>query len=265
MRWRIGSTSYVYPGDLRHNLRLLAGQVQDVELVLFEDATGQGNIPPAAEAEELRHIAEANDMSLTVHLPCDLGGLLPAEERARRRALNRRVIEATIALEPYAWVAHVETEGAGTRPWLDQALDAVQECVTWIGDAQRLAVENLESYAPELLLPLYAELSVSRTLDIGHLWKQRRNPLPVAETWLPHTRVIHLHGVREEDDRCIDHCSLAVMEAHQLQEMDTLLAMLAGWQGVLTLEVFEEEYFSSRSVLENALARMQKASVAHVA
>ena len=264
MRCRIGSTSYVYPGDLRHNLRLLAGQVQDVELVLFEDVPGQGNIPASAEARELRSIAADNGMSLTVHLPADLGGVLPHLERARRLALNRRVVDATMALEPYAWVAHVETEGAGTRQWLDEALVAVEAHTGWIGDPARLAIENLESYAPELLLPLFAEAPVARTLDIGHLWKQQRKPQPVLEAWLPHTRVIHLHGVREVAGKQVDHCSLEVLEPHRLGELETLLALLAEWQGVLTLEVFEEDYFSSRAVLERTIAHMQESSEEHV-
>jgi len=35
-KFRLGSTSYVYPADLVTNARQLAGRVDDIELVLFE-------------------------------------------------------------------------------------------------------------------------------------------------------------------------------------------------------------------------------------
>jgi sugar phosphate isomerase/epimerase len=112
----------------------------------------------------------------------------------------------------------------------------------------RLALENLESYDVGLLEPIFAAFPIRRTLDIGHLWKAGHDPLPVLDTWLPTTKVIHLHGVAGADHR-----SLAVMAAAQL---DPVLARLLDWPGVLTLEVFEEDFFTSRETLWRALDRV---------
>lgn len=270
MSWRIGATSYVYPGDLAHNLRNLAGEVQDVELVLFEDEAGNGNLPTAQEARRLRRLLDASAMSVSVHLPSDLGGAIEPERRARALALNRRTVEATLVMEPRAWIVHVETEGAGTPVWTEHALADIAVLGDAIGDLSYLAVENLESYAPELLTPVFAALPVARTLDIGHLWKQQRDPLPVMATWLPAARVVHLHGVepRKGDagvQQVIDHLSLACMESTRQRDLDAVLAALLGWRGVLTLEVFEQDYFTSRAAFDRALERIQATRALHVA
>ena len=55
--FRLGSTSYVYPGDLVHNAARLAGQVQDIELVLYVTPSGEHNLPTPREVRELARIA----------------------------------------------------------------------------------------------------------------------------------------------------------------------------------------------------------------
>lgn len=264
MTWRLGATSYVYAGDLLHNLARLAGQVQDVELVLFDDGAGNGNVPTVADVQTMRQFLADHGMSVTVHLPVDLGGANDSQRRAAL-ALNQRVVETTLPLNPYAWIVHIETARAGTREWLDAAVKDVEQLCATIGDPAQLAIENLESYPPELLEPLFTEFPVARALDVGHLWKQQRDPLPVAAAWLDATRVFHLHGVCRQDDRLIDHASLAVLDAVQLAQLDALLDALRDWHGVLTLEVFEGDYFTSRPILDRVLVRRTKRSAAHVA
>jgi sugar phosphate isomerase/epimerase len=244
--FRLGSTSYVYPGDLRYNVERLAGDVADIELVLFDLATGENNLPSPELVRELDLVAAAPGLTYTVHLPVDLRHdpltVHPSLVKAHQ------VIDLTAPLDPYAYVFHLEGTGIGTPSWLEQAQQAIAELIAMVDTPTRLALENLESYDPEWLEPIFAAFPIRRTLDIGHLWKAGRDPLPVLEAWLPATRVIHLHGVAGADHR-----SLALMAPSQL---DPIIARLLDWPGVLTLEVFEEDFFTSREALFRAVDRV---------
>jgi sugar phosphate isomerase/epimerase len=248
-RFRLGATSYVYPGDLVHNVERLAGQVQDVELVLFELATGESNLPSAGEVRRLAELGAAHDLTYTVHLPRDLRrGALPGragDDPSLHMAV--RVIELTAPLTPFAYVFHLDGTGVAESGWTDQALRAVSALAEKVESPQQLALENLESYPPEALLPVFAELPIARTLDVGHLWRVGRDPLPVVDAWLPHTRVVHLHAMAG-----YDHRSLALAAPAQL---DPVVERLLEWDGVLTLEVFEDDFFTSHAALLASVGR----------
>lgn len=248
--FRLGSTSYVYPGDLLYNVERLAGQVQDVELVLFETARGESNIPAPAEVKGLRAALAGGGLSVTVHLPADLA-CHPAR-RAQSLEQARRVIELTALLEPAAWVFHLETEGAGSQLWQDEGIRALEALMSLAPAPHTLALENLESYSPDLLEPVFAALPIARTLDIGHLWKADIDPGPIVERWLPEARVVHLHGCTAHDGRAHDHLSLACVPNEVL---DPIIERLRTFTGVLTLEVFEDDFFTSRAALHAALER----------
>jgi len=99
-RFRLGSTSYVYPADILPNVRRLAGIVDDVELVLFE-VDEQSNFPDAETIAELQQLASLHGMSYTVHLPLDLRlGTSRQEERLISIEKALKVMRATRALEP---------------------------------------------------------------------------------------------------------------------------------------------------------------------
>lgn len=256
-RWRIGSTSYVYPGDLLHNLRALSGEVNDVELILFDDGKGASNLPTPGEVREMAAFLAEQGMSVTVHLPRDVGGSLPGADAQSALEMNLRVLELTYPLSPLAYVFHAHTLGNGTEAWQEGVLEDIARLTETVERPRQLALENLESYAPEHLEPIFAQAGVSRALDIGHLWKQRRDPLEVMAKWLPTASVVHLHGVCEEAGRMVDHLSLARMEQGGANPaLERVLPALEDFGGVLTLEVFENDYFTSRAALDRALARV---------
>ena len=244
--FRLGATSYVYPGDLLHNIERLADQVDDVELILFDLPDGVSNLPDAATVRRLADLAAAHDLTFTVHLPLDLRHDRAVQHPSLQMAA--RVIDLTASLAPYAYVFHLDGQDVAAPGWLDQAGRALEELCTWVHDPRHLALENLENYAPEHLLPLYAAFPIRRTLDIGHLWKMGRDPLLLLDDWLPATRVVHLHGMG-----AVDHQSLAVMPPTQL---DPIVHRLLDWHGVLTLEVFEDDFFTSRAALLAAIERV---------
>jgi sugar phosphate isomerase/epimerase len=250
--FRVGSTSYVYPDDILPNVRRLAadGDVDDIELILFEVDDGATNLPDLRTIDALCALAAQHRLTYSVHLPLDL--TLAANGSAQHQSLVKaeRVIRLTQPLAPSAYVFHLDGQGVEAPAWIDRALRALEIVISWIGDPSLLAVENLETWSPHYLDPILARLPISRATDIGHLWKTHVDPLSVLEHWLPRTRVIHLHGIGERD-----HKSLALMPPEQIDPVIAAL-MAQPYCGVLTLEVFDTaDFFSSRAALLDSVAR----------
>ena len=249
--FRIGTTSYILPDDILPNVRYLADKVQDVELVLFEVDDGPNNLPAPAVIAELAALAEAHALTYTVHLPLDLRLGVGGAETHVSLVKARAVIERTLALSPWAYVVHLDgrellsarQSGAdvtrAAQAWQDQAVRALERVAGWAGGPERLAVENLERYPLDFLMPVLERVPVSRCVDIGHLWLDGHDPIPYLETALPRTRVIHLHGLAARD-----HQSLALTPPEKLAAVMEVL-VCARYAGVLTLEVFGEADFKS--------------------
>lgn len=257
--FRIGTTSYIIPADILPNVEYLAPHVDDVQLVLFETDEYGSNLPDAALCERLNEIAAAHNLTYTVHLPLDLRLGDGGAETHISLVKARRVIDATRALQPYAYTLHLDgrtlpAAGASAARWQADSRRALEIVCGWLAEPGRLCVENLERWDPELFAPLVEALPISRTIDVGHLWLQGADPLAHLARWIDRARVIHIHGIAERD-----HASLAHMSAAQL---DPVIALLAErFSGVLTLEVFDEaDWISSRAALAAALARCRPAS-----
>jgi sugar phosphate isomerase/epimerase len=247
--FRLGATSFVYEADLVGNARRLAGQAQDMELVLFDTPTAS-NLPDAATIAALAALAAPRraDLSYTVHLPADVG---PADSTA----LAWQVVRATRPLTPQGYVVHLSpppqpweapsgpfapsSPPAHLQDWLDAARGALERLAHAAGGYEALCLENLDGWPPELLLPLLDELPISLCIDVGHLWRQGRDPLPYLEDHLPRTRIIHLHGCSADGT---DHRSLAVRPEEGVRQV---LRALKDYRGVLTLEVFGRSDFKT--------------------
>ena len=250
--FRLGTTSYIIPDDILPNARYLAGKVSDIELILFEVDDGPNNLPQPEVIEELMQIGQQHDMTYTVHLPLDLKLGEDGSERDQSLVKAKRVIDCTRALDPWAYVLHLDGNSVRTSTdaeliahWQDQSVRALQIVAEWAGDAGKLAVENLETYQLNFIQPVLDRIPVSRCVDIGHLWLDGHDPIPYLRAALPRTRVIHIHGIAERDHR-----SLAFMPLGKVRAVwDELLR--AKYQGELTLEIFsKEDFLSSMKVIE---------------
>jgi sugar phosphate isomerase/epimerase len=265
--FRLGTTSYIIPDDILPNARFLADRVQDIQLILFEVDDGPNNLPSPEVVAELAALAEAHAMTFTVHLPLDLK--LGAEGEASDISLTkaRRVIDCTRALDPWAYVLHLDgrelrdpqsgefppEETPEVKAWQARSVRALEMVGEWAGGLERLAVENLERYPPGFIFPVLDRAPVSRCVDVGHLWLDGHDPVPYLQQALPRTRVIHIHGVAERD-----HQSLAHVPEERLRAVVRTL-MQGGYTGVLTLEIFnEEDFHSSVAALERAVAGVRK-------
>src|SRR5512138_458208 len=244
--FRLGTTSYIIPADILPNARYLAGKVRDIELILFEVDDGPNNLPSPEVIDELARIAAEHDLTYTVHLPLDLklGDDGSGQDVSLRKA--QRVIECTRGLDPWAYVLHLDgrsvrtsSDAAARRHWQDQSVRALEIVSGWTGSADKLAVENLETYPLDFIQPVLERIPVSRCVDIGHLWLDGHDPLPYLRSALPRTRVIHMHGIAERDHR-----SLAFMSQEKVRAVWQEL-LRANYEGVLTLEIFSEDDFVS--------------------
>jgi sugar phosphate isomerase/epimerase len=256
--FRLGTTSYIIPDDILPNVRFLAGQVQDVELVLFEVDDGPNNLPTPETIRQLHELALKHDITYTVHLPLDLRLADAQGEQHLSLVKAKKVIESTRELEPWAYVLHLDghefiqaPSSAGLETWQAQAVRALELAGAWAGGPERLAVENLDNYPPEFWTPVLERVPAARCIDIGHLWKDGIDPLPFLERHLARARVLHIHGTGTRD-----HQSLALMTASQV---DAVLALLVrkAYRGVMTMEVFgEEDFHSSIQSVKESMGRI---------
>jgi sugar phosphate isomerase/epimerase len=250
--FRLGTSSYIIPADILPNAHYLAGKVRDIELILFEVDDGPSNLPSSEVIEELAKIAREYDMTYTVHLPLDLKLGDDGSEQDISLAKAKRVVECTRSLNPWAYVLHLDGRSVRTSKdaalitrWQNQSMHALEIVSKWAGGAEKLAVENLETYPLDFIQPVLDRVPVSRCVDVGHLWLDGHDPIPYLQAAMPCTRVVHLHGIAERDHR-----SLAFMSLQKVRAVWNEL-LRAKYAGVLTLEIFsEEDFLSSMNVIE---------------
>ncbi|MBQ6509412.1 MAG: sugar phosphate isomerase/epimerase [Flexilinea sp.] len=241
LSFRLGTSSYIIPDDILPNVRYLADKTKDIELVLF-DVDEYCNIPDSAQIAELKEIAAGSGLSYTVHLPLNLN--FSDKERDVSITKAMKVISATRALDPLAYVCHLECrdipdrEGEALADWQAQRIRAVNLLSEISGIRSGLAIENLERYPIEWNEPVIRACGTHATLDIGHLFLQKIDPVPVMRKWLPLTSVVHLHGVGTRDHQSLKHMDKAEIRAvlAELKRQD--------YQGVVTLEIFNENDFT---------------------
>jgi len=250
--FRLGTTSYIIPADILPNAHYLAGKVWDIELILFEVDNGPNNLPSTEVINEPSRIAQQHDLTYTVHLPLDLKLGEDGSEQDQSLVKAKRVIDCTHGLNPWAYVLHLDgrsvrtsTDAGLVRRWQDQSVRALELVAAWTDGAEKLAVENLETYPLDFIQPVLDRIPVTRCVDIGHLWLDGHDPIPYLQAALARTRVIHIHGIAERDHR-----SLAFMPQEKVGQVWHEL-IRANYKGVLTLEIFsEEDFISSLEVIE---------------
>jgi sugar phosphate isomerase/epimerase len=250
--FRLGTTSYIIPDDILPNVRFLAELVDDIELVLFEVDDGPNNLPDQRTICELKYLAQQHQLSYTVHLPLDLRLAGDDGEQHISLAKAQKVIDCTGELNPFAYVLHLdgkevihETDAVSFGRWNNQALLALEQVTKWVPSSQLLCVENLEHYIPTLWDEVIQRGSVSRCVDIGHLWVDQLDPIDFLKNRLKDTRVMHIHGINGRD-----HQSLSFVPTEELQRVIEYV-IKSNFKGAMTMEIFSEDDFrSSMTVLK---------------
>ena len=242
--FRLGTTSYVIPADLKANVAFLADKVDDVELVLFESHE-ISNLPDAATLRALKETAERHDLTYTVHLPLD-AWMGHADAAVRRQSVDKclRVIEHTAPLAPFAYIVHFHGDRRGDCPspdlmrWQEGHRSAVERLVQVVSP-EDLCVETLD-YPYKIIEDIVIDYKLSVCLDIGHQLLCGVAPEDYLDRYLPRTRVLHLHGVEDGHD----HRSLAFLPDGLLTALVNRLGSGPEKPRVLTMEIFDEEAFN---------------------
>ena len=244
LSFALGCTSYVIPADIVTNVRALAPFVDDVELILFESPVAS-NMLADKDMHSLRELANEYGITYTVHLPTEhRAGVADPCERQRYVASARRVIEICAPLEPRAWIAHLEgvshdTSRSERESWISRCGESLQAIIKAVSHPKLLAVENL-GYPWQWHKKLAVCSGAGLCCDVGHLW------LYFPEDWqtqlkdmLPHTSVIHLHGMAAGRDH------ISLRQTH-LEDVRAFLECLWRFKyaGIVTLEVFTENDFA---------------------
>jgi sugar phosphate isomerase/epimerase len=252
--FRLGTTSYVIPADLKANCAFLADKVDDIELVLFESHE-ISNLPDADTVKTMREIADRHDLTYTVHLPLD-AWMGHADAAVRRQSVDKclRVIECTVPLAPFAYIIHFHGDHRGESPspdlmrWQEGHRHAVERLIQNVSP-EDLCVETLD-YPYRLVEDIVMDYKLSVCLDIGHHLLHGIAPEACLDRYLPRTRVLHLHGVEEGHD----HRSLAYLPDGLLTALVNRLGSGPEKPRVLTVEIFDEEALNqSLNVLRRVL------------
>ena len=262
LMFRIGTTSYIIEDDLLSNTRWLASKVDDIELVLFDLDDGQSNLPSYETAVSMRQVADESDLTFTVHLPIDIR--LNDDGSANHPSLlkAKKVIECVRPLQPYAYVLHLDgrhvrgedVPETAVFAWQQQSVTALNILAEWVDGFDKLAVENLEGYPLDFILPVINQVPVQRCVDIEHLWLDGHDPLPYLQTALPRTKVIHIHGLDERDHSSLAHMTNASGGWHAFTYL-----LAEEFAGVLSLEVFgEADFRSSLTAVHESINRLMK-------
>ena len=251
--FRLGTTSFIVPADIKTNVQHLLGRVDDVELLFFE-ASAESDFPDTNTIAWLRTAAADHGLTYTVHLPIDIDlGHADGSKRSRGIRACRNIIQMTSALDPFAYVLHLSkfdvdfNKPDELEQWQDRTATALEALLRDIPATRTLAIENL-NYPISCIIPMITTFDLSMCIDVGHLLCQGTSPLEAIERYLDRVRVVHLHGV--EDGR--DHRSLDHLQQEVLSAIVALLKRHGETPRVVTLEVF-----GSRA-LETSLGIMEE-------
>ena len=227
--------SFVYPAGYVDNVRHLAPAVDEIQLLFFESRSEQ-SLPSQQLIRELAELADDRALTYGVHLPTDiyLGHTDPA---VRRRAVDvvRQVVNRCERLAPSTYTLHLNRNPGdrGDLPpaeWQSHLIDALTQMILSGVDSRRLSVENLD-YPFTWVASVIEAMDLSVCMDMGHLMVQGVDLTAFYAAWRQRITAIHLHGVNQAGDH-------QPLDRLSRQRMDTVLAILRQFTGVVCLEVY---------------------------
>ncbi len=239
MKCRIGTTSHIIPGEIISNLKFLKDIVENVEVVLFE-SDAFSNLPAKTDVLEMGIIAREAELTFTVHLPQNnFAGA--ANEGVRKKAVEKwlRIIDLMEDLSPFGWVVHLN-DPTGSDPswdrWQNQWSKTFEQLFARI-EPDLLCIRTLNGGFDKIWSIVEAKSS-SICLDIGHLQAIGQEIGACPDAWLDRSRIIHLHGVRDDGRENLD---LGYLKTSLLDDLFDVLKANGDLSRILTLEVFSRK------------------------
>lgn len=237
-RFRLGTTSFIYPDHILPNVRKIGRFFDEIELLIFESMPDTV-LPTDTEIAELAQLSGQMDVTYNIHLPTDVS-LTHASPQSRQHAAETlaRVIDLCRPLKPCTHTLHLEMANKGTpedvAAWHLSAQDGLARLMRYLPDPGMVSVETLD-YPPAHLLPLLAAHDLQVCLDMGHHFRYGYDLQHSVDMFKNRIAVMHLHGVMASKQKIRDHVGLDRLPLDQLcQVMD----VLKKYEGTVSLEVF---------------------------
>ncbi|MDH3359413.1 MAG: sugar phosphate isomerase/epimerase [Desulfobulbaceae bacterium] len=233
--WRLGATSFVIPADLLANVQLLAGLVDDVQLLFFESQAKAG-LPNPVDTTALKAVADESGLTYTAHLPGDIR--LGAASRVERQAGIDEIDRLLEELHPLAiksFDLHLPLEvDLPEEDWLSNINHSLASLAARVGaEKSRICIENID-YPFAKVASLVAEHGFPLCLDLGHLLRYNYDWQAGLQKYLPRAKHIHYHGViagKDHEAVVKDHAKVSGVLGEELAR--------SGFDGVVTLEMYE--------------------------
>lgn len=229
--------SFVYPAGYLDNVRLLAGFVDEIQLLFFESRPTK-RLPSTRLIRELANLADTTDITYNVHLPTDifLGHPDPLERRRSTDAVQQ-ILDRCGPLAPSTFTLHLnrnpdDIKGVPVSTWQEMMTDSLAKILRRFPESRRISVETLD-YPFEQVAPVVTGLNLSVCMDMGHLMVHGVDLCGFFAVWESRITIIHLHGV----DQARDH--LPLNRLSQLH-MHRVLDILRTFSGVVSLEVYSQ-------------------------
>jgi len=237
--FRIGCTSYVFPGDIVFNANIVSHYFDDIELVFFQSHDAC-NFPDDKTIANLCDVAKQFSITYTVHFPIDKkAGATNESERSGFVKQVKDLITITRNLDPFAYILHFEgvhrnALAVEKKLWYKQILKTSEEIESFVGNNRyKISVENLD-YPYSWHADIVEKFGFSYCIDVGHLMLYKEDVDAVAKEILHKTRVLHVHGVHQGKD----HISL---KNSNIQLVSSILNVsISQFTGVATIETFSE-------------------------
>jgi sugar phosphate isomerase/epimerase len=234
------------------NVRFLASQVDDIELLFFE-SHDVSELPSKETIRTLKAVARQTNLSFTIHFPldCRLGH---SEKHERDKSAERclRIMDLAAPLDPFAFVLHLCGDRDGPEPFDDvtnlqeRLIDTLGGTLARATDPARVCIENLD-YPFLQVMPIVETLGMSICLDIGHILMGGYCLDDYLKWFFGRARVIHLHGVQHQRD----HRAVTCLPNGVLAHLFAMLVRDAAFERVVTLEVFNEaDWMDSLGAME---------------
>lgn len=251
-KFRLGTTSFIYPDHILPNVRKLGPFFDEIELLIFESSPATV-LPSENEVKALLSAAKDLDLTYNVHLPTDISLTCDSPLKRQQAAdMYSTVITRFAKLCPTTHTLHLEMESQVKQqilgPEKDRSEDFLKQWIenTYNGlkvlmangiNPDSLSIETLD-YPFSLVEPLVAEFNLQVCMDMGHLVKYDDDLARIYQAHHTRLPVIHLHGVEFLKDRIKDHTRLDRMPEPAFKN---ILNILESYAGVVSIEVFNLE------------------------
>ncbi|MCI0416042.1 sugar phosphate isomerase/epimerase [bacterium] len=240
--FRLGCTSYIYPGQILPNVELLGDFFDEIQIPLFEGLR-YSNLPDPSVVDHLKRLASEKNIRYSVHLPLD-AYTGHDDETIRRESVRmiEHIYRIGRSFDCENFVFHYVNKTpdgkicADIRKWRDQLRKSTEELLSMGIVPGSLCVENL-AYPFSLVTDLVDTYGLSKCIDIGHL---RVNSHPVNTHLKRHmakTKVIHLHGLK----RGVDHNGLSRKDRLSIRKLFRRIEEFA-YRETIILEVFQFDH-----------------------